>query len=397
MAALTGQTVASTYPTLLKLDNVPLTSVYKVVETGNGDDSALQLSTLGIKSSGVLETTGNATVGGTLAVTGATTLAAVTAAGAAVCSTTLGVTGAATLGSTLGVTGATTLSSTANIVGAVTCQSTLSSVGTMSALGNMTVAGTATVSGGVIGDITGNSAGVHTGNVTGDVTGNASGNAGTATTLQTSRTIQLTGDVTGSASFNGSANAVIAATLAAPITPTTVSDQANSSTGYFDVPSGTTAQRPATPGSGNSRYNTTLAALEYYTGSAWESPATAASTLTQFNASGSAPVFTCRAWVNFNGTGTVAIRASGNVSSITDNGTGHYTFNFSTALSDTNYARFGGVDLRASEDAQPVITYDSFVSRSIPLVAPTTSSFKVVTYNGSAVFDPSGVSVSVFR
>tara|TARA_R110000868_G_scaffold14583_2_gene67659 strand:- start:1035 stop:1403 length:369 start_codon:yes stop_codon:yes gene_type:complete len=46
----------------------------------------------------------------------------------------------------------------------------------------------------------------------------------------------------------------------------------------------------------------------------------------------------CRAWVNFNGTGTVAIRASFNVSSITDNGTGDYTVNFTNALSDANYA-----------------------------------------------------------
>jgi len=52
---------------------------------------------------------------------------------------------------------------------------------------------------------------------------------------------------------------------------------------------------------------------------------------------GSAPSFQCRAWVNFNGTGTVAIRASGNVSSITDNGTGDYTVNFTTAMPDANY------------------------------------------------------------
>ena len=45
----------------------------------------------------------------------------------------------------------------------------------------------------------------------------------------------------------------------------------------------------------------------------------------------------CKAWVNFNGTSTVAIRASYNVSSITDNGTGDYTVNFTTALADTNY------------------------------------------------------------
>jgi hypothetical protein len=51
-----------------------------------------------------------------------------------------------------------------------------------------------------------------------------------------------------------------------------------------------------------------------------------------------AAVYGCRAWVNFNGTGTVAIRASGNVSSITDNGTGQYTINFTTAMPDVNYS-----------------------------------------------------------
>jgi hypothetical protein len=60
------------------------------------------------------------------------------------------------------------------------------------------------------------------------------------------------------------------------------------------------------------------------------------------NGYGSAAVFYgCRAWVNFNGTGTVAINASGNVSSITDGGTGVYTVNFTTAMPDTNYAMVG--------------------------------------------------------
>jgi hypothetical protein len=49
-----------------------------------------------------------------------------------------------------------------------------------------------------------------------------------------------------------------------------------------------------------------------------------------------------KAWVNFNGTGTVAIRASYNVSSITDNGAGDYTVNFTTALADTNYCTVTG-------------------------------------------------------
>ena len=51
-----------------------------------------------------------------------------------------------------------------------------------------------------------------------------------------------------------------------------------------------------------------------------------------------ATAYGCRAWVNFNGTGTVAIRASGNVTSITDNGVGNYTVNFTNAMPDANYS-----------------------------------------------------------
>ena len=54
-----------------------------------------------------------------------------------------------------------------------------------------------------------------------------------------------------------------------------------------------------------------------------------------------ATAYGCRAWVNFNGTGTVSIRGSGNVSSITDDGTGSYTINYSTAMPDQNYAAIG--------------------------------------------------------
>lgn len=60
--------------------------------------------------------------------------------------------------------------------------------------------------------------------------------------------------------------------------------------------------------------------------------------LAQFNVSGSAPTYACRAWVNFNGTGVVAINASGNVTSVTDYGTGRYGANFTTAMPDANYA-----------------------------------------------------------
>jgi hypothetical protein len=60
----------------------------------------------------------------------------------------------------------------------------------------------------------------------------------------------------------------------------------------------------------------------------------------QFNSGygSAATAYACRAWVNFNGSGTVAIRGSGNVSSITDNGTGNYTINFTTAMPDANYS-----------------------------------------------------------
>jgi hypothetical protein len=66
----------------------------------------------------------------------------------------------------------------------------------------------------------------------------------------------------------------------------------------------------------------------------------------QFNDGSGTQVGTlCRAWVNFNGTGTVAIRSSFNVSSITDNGVGSYTINFTNALPNANYSVCGnGVD-----------------------------------------------------
>ena len=54
-------------------------------------------------------------------------------------------------------------------------------------------------------------------------------------------------------------------------------------------------------------------------------------------ATGSAPSYSARVWVNFNGTGTIAVRNSGNVSSLADNGTGNYTVNFATALSASTY------------------------------------------------------------
>jgi uncharacterized protein (AIM24 family) len=105
---------------------------------------------------------------------------------------------------------------------------------------------------------------------------------------------------------------------------------------------------------------------------------------------GSAAVaYGCRAWVNFNGTGTVAIRASGNVSSITDNGTGDYTVNFTTAMPDANYAvacMAGG-------------TSSVGWSRLADTPAPTTSAYRIYVANsgGTALLDAAFVNVAVFR
>ena len=112
------------------------------------------------------------------------------------------------------------------------------------------------------------------------------------------------------------------------------------------------------------------------------------------NASGDAPVYACRAWVNFNGTGTVAIRASGNVSSITDNGVGNYTVNFATAMPDEDYMWNGTLWQldRSSPNQSNVFENGTEQQR-------TTTSFNVATTAGnSATFvDHHGVFVSVFR
>jgi hypothetical protein len=111
------------------------------------------------------------------------------------------------------------------------------------------------------------------------------------------------------------------------------------------------------------------------------------------NASGNAPIYACRAWVNFNGTGTVAIRGSGNVSSITDNGTGDYTVNFITALSDVNYALSGICANNASFGAVTLQVAVNGVTR-----LKTTSSIRVATRQdqGSST-DVDDVSIVVFR
>lgn len=108
--------------------------------------------------------------------------------------------------------------------------------------------------------------------------------------------------------------------------------------------------------------------------------------------------YSCRAWVNFNGTGTVAINASGNVTSITDNGTGDYTVNLTTAMSDINYSvgLMGNGAYTVSRNCYPAIFTNISAATE---VAPTTSAFRVGFANaaGSAGQDLKYICVSVFR
>jgi hypothetical protein len=101
----------------------------------------------------------------------------------------------------------------------------------------------------------------------------------------------------------------------------------------------------------------------------------------------------CRAWVNFNGTGTVAIRASGNVSSITDNGTGDYTVNFTNAMPDADF----NITATGSLTAGSVTSAGATASNHGG--TPSASNARIRTYatNGVSFFDALYVSVSIFR
>jgi hypothetical protein len=72
-----------------------------------------------------------------------------------------------------------------------------------------------------------------------------------------------------------------------------------------------------------------------------------------------ATAYGCRAWVNFNGTGTVAIRGSGNVSSISDIGTGLYRINFATNMPDANFTAVGNC---AQNDSNQDGTFGDFIT-----------------------------------
>ena len=105
-----------------------------------------------------------------------------------------------------------------------------------------------------------------------------------------------------------------------------------------------------------------------------------------------------KAWVNFNGTGAVAIRASYNVSSITDNGTGDYTINFTNALSDANYSIVGSINPLYAANNSSFNINSVGTAGGVIESAPTASSFRVMTTSpGPTALDPKYVNIAVFR
>jgi hypothetical protein len=128
--------------------------------------------------------------------------------------------------------------------------------------------------------------------------------------------------------------------------------------------------------------------------------ANASNIKTALNASGDAPIYACRAWVNFNGTGTPAIRAAGNVSSITDAGTGLYTVNFTTAMPDINYSAVASTRRNNGSVGENNANVGvNFRGASGYSTAFTTAAVQlcVTLVTNEAAFDADYIAVQIFR
>ena len=112
-----------------------------------------------------------------------------------------------------------------------------------------------------------------------------------------------------------------------------------------------------------------------------------------------ATAFGCRAWVNFNGTGTVAIRGSGGVSSITDNGVADYTVNLAITLPDTNYSVVGSA--RIDSSFQSVVSPTTYGTTSVRLktssIVNSGPFFYAEMSNGLNNYDSLFVNIAIFR
>jgi hypothetical protein len=115
---------------------------------------------------------------------------------------------------------------------------------------------------------------------------------------------------------------------------------------------------------------------------------------TELNATGSAPIYACRAWVNFNGVNAIR-RGSGNVSSVTRHGTGDYTLNFETAMPDANFALSGttGTSNASSVTVQAI----RFPDTSLPTTTTARFASLAASSTTSGRQENDWITVSVFR
>lgn len=111
--------------------------------------------------------------------------------------------------------------------------------------------------------------------------------------------------------------------------------------------------------------------------------------------SGTAPLYMGRAWVNFNGIGTVTIRASGNVTSITDNGVGDYTVNFTTAMPDESYS--WAISCNGNAGGMQLGAQLSGTATSPTLLSTTQFRFNTGATSGGTNIDTFNVSAVFFR
>jgi hypothetical protein len=100
------------------------------------------------------------------------------------------------------------------------------------------------------------------------------------------------------------------------------------------------------------------------------------------------------AWVNFDGTNTVAIRRAENITSITDSGLGLYDVNMTTAMIDTDYAVTVGKQSPAGNNINNIGVHNTISGGIVALSAPTTSRFSIML-NSSQV-DSAYVMCAVF-
>lgn len=132
------------------------------------------------------------------------------------------------------------------------------------------------------------------------------------------------------------------------------------------IPAGTTDERDGTPSAGMMRFNSTEGYFEGYDGTEWGQIGGDVSTLIAANISdGTDTVETsyvvngsAKAWVNFNGTGTIAVRDSLNISGLVDNGGGDYNTNFVSSMSDDDYS-VSGLPMRDSANLAILCVFGS--------------------------------------